>query len=64
MMATEKIERFEKIEDLSNKNDNKHLFAEVSIKNDCEKYGLPLTEVYKLAYNFYKGKTFPKTFRV
>lgn len=58
MMAKEEAENLNDLENLSIKNDNKNLIVEISVENDCDKYGLPLKEVYKLAYNFYKGNYF------
>lgn len=53
MMATENSECSKKFNNIVTQKENEEMFA---VGDDCAEYGLPLREVYKLAYNFYKGK--------
>lgn len=56
MMAAENTDECsKKFNIFGTHNDNDEKFA---IGDDCAEYGLPLKEVYKLAYNFYKGKNY------
>lgn len=53
MMATENTECSKKFNKFVTQEENEEMFE---VDDDCAEYGLPLREVYKLAYNFYKGK--------
>lgn len=55
-MATQDTKIIEKLNNFTVQNNNEENSVEVSVESDCAEYGLPLKEVYKLAYNFYKGK--------
>lgn len=56
MMATGESNFIEKFNNFTVQDENTEKLTDLSACEDTLEYGLPLKEVYKLAYNFYKGK--------
>lgn len=56
MMAAEDTDTIEKLDNFKVHNNHDEMLVDISAGGDSAEYGLPLKEVYKLAYNFYKGK--------
>lgn len=55
-MAIYESDIMENMNNFSAQISNEKYSLDMSTEDDCAEYGLPLKDVYKLGYNFYKGK--------